>query len=117
MSYEFKLEYEGLHLICFKCGKYGHRADFCGEVQYPIEPTPVAMQEDRADVSESVGKTIPEIEIPRSVAANLERNHNQDQGSKNPGMEDSSVFGPWMLVKRIPRRKQNVQDKIIYIAI
>lgn len=23
------LEYEGLHLICFQCGKYGHRADQC----------------------------------------------------------------------------------------
>ncbi|XP_072066047.1 uncharacterized protein [Arachis hypogaea] len=24
---EFKVEYEGLHLICFGCGKYGHRID------------------------------------------------------------------------------------------
>lgn len=26
---EFKVEYEGLHLICFCCGKYGHRIEQC----------------------------------------------------------------------------------------
>lgn len=26
---EFKLEYEGLHLICFGCGKYSHKKDVC----------------------------------------------------------------------------------------
>lgn len=24
-----RVEYEGLHLICFRCGKYGHRAGDC----------------------------------------------------------------------------------------
>ena len=28
---EFKAEYEGLHLICFKCGRYGHRMEVCME--------------------------------------------------------------------------------------
>ena len=27
---EKKIEYEGLHLICFKCGKYGHDNEHCG---------------------------------------------------------------------------------------
>lgn len=25
------LEYEGLHAICFRCGKYGHKKDQCVE--------------------------------------------------------------------------------------
>lgn len=25
------LEYEGLHAICFRCGKYGHKKDHCVE--------------------------------------------------------------------------------------
>ncbi|XP_016200154.1 uncharacterized protein LOC107641164 [Arachis ipaensis] len=25
------IEYEGLHLICFNCGVYGHRSELCGE--------------------------------------------------------------------------------------
>ncbi|RYQ95935.1 hypothetical protein Ahy_B08g091322 [Arachis hypogaea] len=28
---EFRLEYEGLHLICFNCGRYGHKYDGCLE--------------------------------------------------------------------------------------
>nr|KYP36275.1 hypothetical protein KK1_042632 [Cajanus cajan] len=29
MGHIIKLEYEGLHAICFKCGKYGHKQDQC----------------------------------------------------------------------------------------
>ena len=29
MGHELHLEYEGLHLICFSCGCYGHRMDQC----------------------------------------------------------------------------------------
>ncbi|RYR28869.1 uncharacterized protein LOC107648652 [Arachis ipaensis] len=28
---EFHIEYEGLHEICFKCGRYGHKLDQCQE--------------------------------------------------------------------------------------
>lgn len=31
-----KLEYEGLHVVCFACGKYGHKQDSCPEM---INPT------------------------------------------------------------------------------
>lgn len=27
-----KIEYKGIHLICFKCGTYGHREDNCGKL-------------------------------------------------------------------------------------
>lgn len=27
------IEYEGLHMICFECGKYGHRAETCSRKQ------------------------------------------------------------------------------------
>ncbi|RYR33996.1 hypothetical protein Ahy_A10g048700 [Arachis hypogaea] len=29
---EFGLEYEGLHQICFKCGRYGQKSDGCPEI-------------------------------------------------------------------------------------
>ncbi|XP_031127518.1 uncharacterized protein LOC116029609 [Ipomoea triloba] len=28
---EWPVEYEGIHLVCFKCGKYGHRHEKCGQ--------------------------------------------------------------------------------------
>lgn len=32
LNYEFSVEYEGLHLICFRCGKYGHKEEMCSDV-------------------------------------------------------------------------------------
>lgn len=32
----FKVEYEGLHLLCLQCGKYGHFSEVC-ETQMEVE--------------------------------------------------------------------------------
>lgn len=34
LGHVFSVKYEGLHLICFKCGKYGHKANY----YYAMEP-------------------------------------------------------------------------------
>lgn len=44
LSYEFSLEYKGLHLICFSCGKYGHRSEQHSVDHHPVEPIPTTMQ-------------------------------------------------------------------------
>lgn len=36
-----RIEYEGMHLVCFECGYYGHRGDICGvskETDYAYSP-------------------------------------------------------------------------------
>ncbi|XP_016178548.1 uncharacterized protein LOC107621002 [Arachis ipaensis] len=40
MGCELNIEYEGLHQICFTCGKYGHRADMCTEAPTNEAPQP-----------------------------------------------------------------------------
>ena len=33
-----RVEYEGIHLICFGCGKYGHKKEACPENVILAEP-------------------------------------------------------------------------------
>lgn len=48
------MEYEGLHLICFGCGKYGHLAEGCSGTgtaasTVPNEPTSwIGVEEDQS---------------------------------------------------------------------
>lgn len=50
-----QVEYEGLHLICFQCGRYGHRGDTCPANQ-PVAaspPVPVDPQPSKGQSSSS----------------------------------------------------------------
>ena len=38
------MEYEALYLICFKCGKYGHKIGDCISPNLFVETTPVAIE-------------------------------------------------------------------------
>lgn len=47
---EYKVEYEGLHLICFKCGRYGHRNEECGgsmNVSVAVDPPPTQASKEK----------------------------------------------------------------------
>lgn len=68
-----RIEYEGIDLICFRCGCYGHREETC-EVGRP------------ATVAHDPGQ---EDERIRPVTRN-----------KEPTPEAMSTYGPWMLVQR-----------------
>ncbi|KAI9107936.1 hypothetical protein K1719_020809 [Acacia pycnantha] len=69
------VEYEGLPIICFGCGRYGHREEACPEKMDSTSATPPAEQ----------GRDIP---LPKPAA--------QERDSVN--------YGEWMLVQRRPRR-------------
>ncbi|XP_061371160.1 uncharacterized protein LOC133313766 [Gastrolobium bilobum] len=51
----FKVEYEGLYLICLKCGKYGHNVDNCPECSKPVEVKGVP-EEKKVEPEESLLK-------------------------------------------------------------
>ena len=78
-----RIEYEGIHLVCFGCGMYGHRKDTC-----PLEnkETTAMPEENQANSSDK----------------------NQEDRCDNQAAECAQLFnpeiveefGPWMLAKR-----------------
>ncbi|XP_016191766.1 uncharacterized protein LOC107632613 [Arachis ipaensis] len=101
---ELHLEYEGLHQICFSCGKYGHRSDQCMENlaagDKPMEDTHV---EDTTPV---------EVPVRREGDQNGKSENPQNQQNHDNDIPNAD-FGPWMLVKRYVDRKkaQSRQNK------
>ncbi|KAJ1424430.1 Zinc finger, CCHC-type [Sesbania bispinosa] len=85
----YRVEYEGLHLVCFHCGRYGHRKDVC-----PL----LAQKEDRTvneGSSDPKGNHVSDAPVP-----------------KNPVSNDSEEnFGPWMIAHKRPRRKMLYQKQ------
>ncbi|KAL4345410.1 hypothetical protein AHAS_Ahas11G0275600 [Arachis hypogaea] len=98
------IEYEGLHLICFSCGKYGHRLDQCTETS----------------ISEEVQKKTSTDGVQATVEADISLTESEDHAIKgkdsnsNPirkENQDPPNFGPWMMVKRQIRRKSGLEFK------
>lgn len=75
------VEYEGVHLICFLCGRYGHDKAHCPNAKAAHPPSP--------NVVSSPGESSP--------------NDSGKSLSPETTMENESDFGPWMVVQR-PRR-------------
>ncbi|XP_057738256.1 uncharacterized protein LOC130955425 [Arachis stenosperma] len=88
------IEYEGLHLICFSCGKYGHRADQCSEGVATKDAQP------RTGVS---GEPTVDMES-HDLCDNQGMKESQDNNSRLN--QDPPDFGPWMMVRRQVRKKQ-----------
>ncbi|XP_073015397.1 uncharacterized protein [Primulina eburnea] len=80
-----KIEYEGIHLICFDCGVYGHRQGECNGKE-AAKNTDNAMEEVRGERRESSGDPDDHKRkalIPAEITEN---------------------FGPWMMVARSSRK-------------
>ncbi|XP_019155204.1 PREDICTED: uncharacterized protein LOC109152077 [Ipomoea nil] len=105
---EYPIEYEDIHLICFKCGKYGHKSEACGlNEQAQSESTPETAGEDGCNDKESVPPQVPDVSHQKTSS----KTHLKER------------FGPWMLVTRKDRRstrrdgtygatqKQNTKDR------
>ena len=78
----WKIQYEGLKMICFKCGHLGHKEDVCGLEVEGGELRPA-----------SVGGGVALPKVPM-----VGRNHKPEVQSK---------YGEWMIVTRPTRRGQS----------
>ncbi|XP_029149625.1 uncharacterized protein [Arachis hypogaea] len=99
------IEYEGLHLIYFSCEKYGYKVEQCSEAgEHKLDQLVVEMagEEERATAARRRAD-VSTGEVDRETPANQERidDHIVQRINKNP-----PDFGPWMMVRRNQRRKQ-----------
>ncbi|XP_057418459.1 uncharacterized protein LOC130712657 [Lotus japonicus] len=77
----YKVEYEGLNLICFHCGRFGHRHEI-----FPLSTLPQGVEAAQGE------RPVAQSQAPAAAA------------------EDSQSFGDWMIVKR-EKRKGGVMAK------
>ncbi|MED6181261.1 hypothetical protein PIB30_017836 [Stylosanthes scabra] len=84
---ELYLEYEGLHQICFSCGKYGHRLEHCTE----ISNAPSHSHEDGSGARETVNPDIGGGQPPQPQNEN--NNYGIDSQQDHHTNQARSDFG------------------------
>ena len=77
------IQYEGLKMICFKCGKQGHKEAACAN--------------DKQQESEGNVTTIQPTSQP----------------NQNKTTQEEATYGSWMLVKKPGRRSNRQQNQIV----
>nr|KYP46502.1 hypothetical protein KK1_031907 [Cajanus cajan] len=102
MGHIIKLEYEGLHAICFNCGRYGHKQDQCVPL-IAQAPNPIA---DRGKQTLGVMEVDDgEQNIASPVMTNKETQSKVEvvtniTEENIPYPNSEAMYGPWMIVKR-----------------
>lgn len=88
LGQEFPVEYDGLHLICFSCGKFDHRADKC--------PEAIMTEAQRAKVDGATNMQVEGSSGEHEVVV-------PDGGEE----KSEAIFGTWMIAKKPSRRRPN----------
>lgn len=89
------LEYEGLHSICFCCGKYGHKKDVCREILEVEEQ--VHSVEDGEETTKGDGTKTPAENV---ADVSLEVLKSTDINAVEKSAETSKLeMGPWSIVQ------------------
>ncbi|KAJ1406797.1 Zinc finger, CCHC-type [Sesbania bispinosa] len=79
----YHVEYEGLHLICFNCGRFGHRKECC----------PLLVEESKNMNQQATSSSDPATQ------------KGDDGVEPEGGPAAEEFFGPWMMVQRKNRAK------------
>nr|KYP71396.1 Retrovirus-related Pol polyprotein LINE-1 [Cajanus cajan] len=112
LGHILKLEYEGLHSICFECGRYGHKKSQCTNVVLPSCNVMVMAQNDTNSSSmevETGNKGVVDVN-PKSF--------DKDEAPANQILPNSlDLYGPWMLVRKGNKRIGKVVDKKVEQAL
>ncbi|XP_061347428.1 uncharacterized protein LOC133292952 [Gastrolobium bilobum] len=77
----YQVGYEGLHLICFKCGVYGHKKELCSDT-----------------ATQEIQKSVEEAPPTKS-------DHNSSDKAEVE-VKQKEAFGEWIVVQRQPRGRK-----------
>ncbi|KAI9097681.1 hypothetical protein K1719_025452 [Acacia pycnantha] len=92
----YTVEYEGLDLICFKCGKYGHSQEKCPLVRNA--------EENSSEVPQPIVNT-------SHASKNPSCSHTQLKPLVSvPGINSDEEFGSWMIAKRNSRKRIHIVE-------
>lgn len=95
---KFCLEYEGLHSICFRCAKYGHKEDGCRELLEVKEKTREHFVVNKVEAVQDVQMT----GLPTETQTNV-----QEQSAPNDKKQETLELGVWNIPKYVARKKKN----------
>ncbi|XP_031112039.1 uncharacterized protein LOC116016010 [Ipomoea triloba] len=90
------IEYEGIHMVCFKCGVFGHRKDNCGQSMSTANRADGEQGEDAM----ATNATRDREELPALVKKTSTR-----------GDLTKESYGQWMLVTRKEKRPAKENQK------
>ncbi|RYQ95389.1 hypothetical protein Ahy_B08g090661 isoform A [Arachis hypogaea] len=106
---EYHVEYEGIHQICFICGRIDHDQQHCNirkekEVAAGVESSEQSTYEKEENQYEKQNEQIAEEPA-------MENNLNKKEKSKQIMIEQNDNYGAWMVVQRPKRGKKNEETK------
>lgn len=117
-GHKLLIKYEGLHLICFRCGIYGHKADKCQQILEAAEASvqlyseTLEMDKNNRDTEEKAinGQAAAEkVHVQPNVRVEVAgETFKSDVSDPVPESEENSQhikLGPWNHVQRKPRAK------------
>jgi hypothetical protein len=125
----YKVQYEGLHIICAACGCYGHVTRNCTKTPAPTEATEKTPAPQEVMVNDTLAvparvptqqQDAPTTTVITEQISGIRINDSQKQGNNEGGeINDIEVHGDWMVVTRKKRnngpknqvRKQGVHEK------
>lgn len=87
----YKLEYEGLHLICASCGCYGHLARCCPSIPTATPGGEHLPEKQNGEEGESSASSIAKL---------VEKTMESVQSMEGPKNVENDLYGEWTIVTR-----------------
>lgn len=113
------IEYEGLHLICFHCGRYGHHQELCPDRQnvatHDAQDTKGGSEEGKArDTRDNLEDRTDSGTSSRESVSVMKRSRHDgvDGGSVDNPPQPGESMGVWNLVKRNPRKPKVLPERL-----